>query len=321
MTITQKLRRIQKYSGKTQEELARDLGVSFPTLNSWINGKSQPRTKALEKINFLYLEYLGDTSIGVDLLKKKVEKLQQLQQQFLKPFSLIMSKKNIYDDFLLFLTYHTNSIEGSTFNEPDVKAVLFDDVTIPNKSVREHQEAKNHQGALGFVMRWIRDNDKTVNENLIMHIHQILMNGIMHNAGEYRTHNVRITGVHVSTSNYLSIEKHMIEFIESFNHFQKKPLKQVEHIAQTHARFEQIHPFSDGNGRVGRLLMLILAFKYGMAPVLIRKEKKQAYYTYLEEAQTKNNNVPLSSFIFDALFEGYKLLSTQTSTIGVYLDK
>lgn len=310
MTITQRLNQIRKYSGKTQEELARDLGVSFPTLNSWINGKSQPRSKATEKINSLYLETFGDTSIGKKALETKIKKLEQLKQQFPEPFSLVMSRTDIYDDFLLSLTYHTNSIEGSTFNEPDVKAVLFDDVTIPNKSVREHQEAKNHQSALGFVMRWIRDNSSTIDVEFIKHIHQILMNGIMQNAGEYRNHSVRIAGVHVPTSNYLSIEKHMSEFVNVFNQFQKKSLNQVEHIAHTHARFEQIHPFSDGNGRVGRLLMLILAFKYNMAPVLIKKEKKQAYYTYLEESQVKNNSIPLTSFIFDALFEGYKLLIT-----------
>lgn len=310
MTITQRLNQIRKYSGKTQEELARDLGVSFPTLNSWINGKSQPRSKATEKINSLYLETFVDTSIGKKALETKIKKLEQLKQQFPEPFSLVMSRTDIYDDFLLSLTYHTNSIEGSTFNEPDVKAVLFDDVTIPNKSVREHQEAKNHQSALGFVMRWIRDNSSTIDVEFIKHIHQILMNGIMQNAGEYRNHSVRIAGVHVPTSNYLSIEKHMSEFVNVFNQFQKKSLNQVEHIAHTHARFEQIHPFSDGNGRVGRLLMLILAFKYNMAPVLIKKEKKQAYYTYLEESQVKNNSIPLTSFIFDALFEGYKLLIT-----------
>ena len=308
MTTTQKLQRIQKYSGKTQEELARDLGVSFPTLNSWINGKSQPRSKAVEKINSLYYETFGDTTIGVHELDEKIEKIKKLQKQFSDPFSTLMSKKGIYDDFLLSLTYHTNSIEGSTFNEPDVKAVLFDDVTIPNKSVREHQEAKNHQGALGFIMRWIKDNNNVVDEEFIRHIHQILMNGIMHNAGEYRNHSVRIAGVSVPTSNHLSIDKHMSEYIDTFNQFQKKSLAQVKQIAQTHARFEQIHPFSDGNGRVGRLLMLTLAFKYNMAPVLIKKERKQAYYTYLEESQVKTNHIPLTSFIFDALFEGYKLL-------------
>jgi Fic family protein/DNA-binding XRE family transcriptional regulator len=309
MKVSQKLHQIQKYSGKSQEELARELDVSFPTINSWINDKSVPRKKAAEKIDSVYVKYLGDTSISADVLKGKNAKIQLLRKQFNDPFSLIMSRKDLYDNFLLSLTYHTNSIEGSTFSQPEVRAVLFDDVTIPNKSVREHQEAKNHQGALGYVMRWIRDDNGETSQDVIKHIHQIVMNGIVHNAGEYRTHSVRIAGVHVPTSNHRSIDKHMGQFVEWFNLPQKQSLDQVEHISQTHARFEQIHPFSDGNGRVGRLLMIILAFKYHLAPILITKEKKQAYYTYLEESQVNNNHIPLTSFIFDALFEGYNLLT------------
>lgn len=309
MTITQKLIQIQKYSGKTQEELARDLGVSFPTLNSWINGKSTPRNKAVENIDALFIEYMGDISIGIETLDNKLLKLEKLLQQYKAPFSLILSRKDLYDNFLLSLTYHTNSIEGSTLTEPDVKAVLFDDVTIPNKSVREHQEVKNHQGALGYVMRWLRDENHKIDQQLIKHIHQILMNGIMHNAGDYRNHGVRIAGVNVPTSNHLSIPKHMEELVQILNQLKKSPLEQVKHIALTHARFEQIHPFSDGNGRVGRLLMILLAFKYHMAPILVKQEKKQAYYTYLEEAQIKENSIPLTSFIFDGLFEGYNLLT------------
>lgn len=312
MTISQKLQKIHKHSGKTQEELARDLGVSFPTINSWIHGKSQPRSEATHRINALYIDIFGDTSRESHDLDEKIEKLQKLQRQLPNPFSLLMSRKDLYDNLLLSLTYHTNSIEGSTFTEPDVRAVLFDDVTIPNKSVREHQEAKNHQGALGFVMRRIRDGDTSIDEACITHIHQILMNGILPSAGKYRDHGLRIAGVHVPTSNHLSIGTHIAECVAAFNRIEDQTQSQVEQIAHTHARFEQIHPFSDGNGRVGRLLMLILAFRYQMAPILIRKEKKQAYYTYLEAAQTKSNNVPLTSFLIDALFEGYKLLFSPT---------
>lgn len=308
MTIIQKLQQIQKYSGKTQEELARELEVSFPTINSWINGRSQPREESAQKINSLYIELTGNTLISMDLVKEKVKKLKKLQQQYSTPFSTIISRQDIYNDFLLALTYHTNSIEGSTFSELDVRAVLFDDVTIPNKSVREHQETKNHQSALGFVVRWIRDENGKIDQKLIKYIHQIMMNGIMHDAGAYRTHGVRIAKVNVPTSNFMSIERHMSQLVKTLNELEKKILGQVQHLAQTHARFEQIHPFSDGNGRVGRLLMVLLAFKYGLAPVIIKKEKKEAYYTYLEEAQVKNNSAPLTSFILDGLFEGYALL-------------
>ena len=310
MTIQQKLHQIRIHAGKTQTELANELGVSFPTLNSWINGRSQPRPKAIDKINALYSKYLGDTNVQADTLKQKIAQLKHWQRQFPHPFQLILSRQDLYNDFLLALTYHTNSIEGSTFSEPEVKLVLFDDFTIPNKSVREHQEAKNHQSALGFVMKYIRDNNSKINQETIQHIHQILMNGLIPNTGAYRHHSVRITGVHIPTSNYLSIEKHMIEFIATFNQSQKTLLNQVKQLASTHAQFEQIHPFSDGNGRVGRLLLQILAFRYKLAPVIIQKERKQAYYTYLEEAQLNNNSIPLTSFIFDSLIEGYKLLSS-----------
>ena len=305
MNFQEKLQTIQKHADVTQTQLAEMLGVSFPTLNSWINEKSTPRKKALEKIDSLYIEYTGDLNIDISTLSIKKEKLIILQKQYKNLFEFIMSRKDIYDSFLLEMTYHTNSIEGSTFNEPEVKAVLFDDVTIPNKTVREHQEAKNHQGSLGFVMRWVRDENGKITESVIKRIHEILMNGILHNAGQYRTHKVRIAGSYVATSNPLKIEDNMKEFINIYN---SKPKNIIEHIARTHAQFEQIHPFSDGNGRVGRLLMLILALQNNLAPVLIQKEKKIAYYNYLQESQVNENHIPITSFIYDAMFEGYKLL-------------
>ncbi len=313
MDYRKKLQAIQKYSGKNQTQLAEMFDVSFPTVNSWIHGKSIPRKKAQEKIDFFYREYTGDFDIDISTLREKKEKLDSLGKKYQNPFQLIMSRKDLYDSFLLEITYHTNSIEGSTFNEPEVRAVLFDDVTIPNKTVREHQEAKNHQGALGFIMRWLRDNNEKITEELIFRIHEILMNGILYNAGQYRTHTVRIAGSHVATSNPLSIEHHMKDLINFCNTSSKD---RVSHIARVHARFEQIHPFSDGNGRVGRLLMLLLAFKYQLAPLIIKREKKMAYYKYLQEAQVNGNEIPLVSFIYDALFEGYHLLDDHSDELS-----
>lgn len=305
MNHIQKLKAIQKYSEKTQTELAELLHVSFPTLNSWINGKSTPRQKALESIETLYLSYVGQLDLDNSVLREKEKQLKTLQKKHKNPFKTIMSRKDLYDEFVLKLTYNTNSIEGSTFNEPEVRAVLFDDVTISNKSVREHQEAKNHQGALGLAMRWLRDEDGIITEELIKNLHAILMNGILHNAGEYRTHSVRIAGANIPTSNPMKIEVNMKDFIKKLN---KKTSDPILHIAVIHSEFEKIHPFSDGNGRIGRLIMVLQAFRGGLAPVLVEREKKIAYYNNLQESQLKEKHLPLISFIYDSVFTGYRLI-------------
>ena len=129
------------------------------------------------------------------------------------------------------------------------------------------------------------------------------MNGITYNAGQYRTHKVRIAGSLVATANPQKIEENMRTFIKSYN---AAPQDVVFHVAQTHAQFEQIHPFSDGNGRVGRLLILMIVFQNGYAPVLIKKEKKLAYYNCLQESQMNGNHLPLVAFMYEALFQGYE---------------
>lgn len=299
------LKKILFYTEKTQTELAKDFDVSFPTINSWILGKSTPRQSKLERIISLYTKITGDIHLTEEVLSEKYIQLAQAQQQYGDVYEKIMTEQDIYNTFLTSLTYHTNGIEGSTFNEPEVRSVLFDDVTFADKNVREHQEVKNHQAALGYVMRWIREGNTILTEEFIQKIHSILMNGIIHNAGQYRNHSVRIQGSHTVTSNHLSIEKHMTEFLYEVNN---KTDSSIIHIAKTHALFEKIHPFSDGNGRIGRLLILILAFNEKLMAPIIKKEEKRAYYAYLQEAQMKDNHIPLAAFLCDSVLYGYEVV-------------
>ncbi|MDP3997813.1 MAG: Fic family protein [bacterium] len=306
MNYVDKLVILQKVTEKTQTELADFLGVSFPTLNSWLNGKSIPRNKAQERIDLLYQEYTGVDRVDESSLSAKKQKIAALQKKYPDPLNTIIRRKDLYDTFVLELTYHTNSIEGSTLNEPEVKAVIFDNAVIPDKTVIEHQEAKNHQAALASLFKQLNDNRETrISEDEIKKMHAILMNGIYPNAGQYRTHPVRIVSSRVVTANYIKIEELMRKHVTELK---KKPADVFTHLVQTHAHFEQIHPFSDGNGRVGRLLLHALAARYSLPPVLIKREKKQAYYTYLERAQIKDEYMFLESFICDAILEAYKLL-------------
>jgi Fic family protein len=305
MDYQSKIKALQKATGKTQTELAILLGVSFPTLNSWINKRSKPRKKALEKINFVYQDHFGVLELTESELSKKKNRIYELKKKFSNPLKLIVSRKDLYDTFVLELTYNTNSIEGSTLNEPEVKAVIFDGAIIPDKTVMEHQEAKNHQAALGYLFRSLNQRKRKISEDDLRQLHAILMNGIWPNAGQYRNHSVRIAGSNVATANHVKVPKLIKEFTKQLN---KKFPDSLAQLAKSHAQFEQIHPFSDGNGRVGRLLMSFTSLRNGFPPVLIKREKKQAYYTYLQRAQIQAKNTFLESFVCDGILESYRLL-------------
>ena len=304
MTIKQKLETIQKRTGLTQTKLAGKFGVSFAAFNSWWTEKSIPRPKMLAAIEELFLEVTGQKIIPADRLAARKRMLNQKSSERESVIDEILSNPDIRDQFILKLTYHSNSIEGSTLTEMDTAAILFDNVALPDKSLTEQLEAKNHQAALNYLFDRIVGKNK-VNEDLILKLHTILMNGIRPDAGLYRRHAVRIIGVNLPTANHLRVSNLMSSLIIEVG---KKNNDIIGLSADIHSRFEQIHPFSDGNGRVGRLLMNAMLLKSNLAPAVIRQEQKQLYYTYLYKAQTKGDLSQLENFICDAITDGFKIL-------------
>lgn len=297
------LKTIIKASDWSQEQLAGNLGVSFPTLNSWINERSQPRKKALLKIEKLYLDTVGVDSVSADVLNYA----KSLALKLKSSPKAIVENKDILDTLTLYLTYHTNTIEGSTMTLSDVEDVIFDNKVLSNRSAIEQAEARNHQATLNWLLDQLIAKGKNfeINEVLILGIHLRLMNGIISDAGQYRNHAVRIMGSHVTLANCTKIPKLIAELA---NDIENASDNIIVGMAHTHAKFEQIHPFSDGNGRTGRLILLAQALKAGLVPPLVIKERKYAYYKYLEIAQTKNDYMPLELFISESMIFTSKLL-------------
>lgn len=307
MTISQKLKVIQKLSGLSQEKMAQKFGVSFATLNSWINAKSIPRKKAQEQIKELYLDYTGQKKIPPGELAAKKQLVGDKSKAYPDVLKRILENPDIYDQFILSLTYHTNRIEGSTLTEDETSAILFRDVVLPDKNLIEHLEVKNHQTALQYLFNHMASGSGRLDQGLVLSLHRMLMNSIRPDAGAYRQHSVRIVGADVPTANYVKVPRLMAELVEEIN----APVKDiVSHIAGIHSRFEQIHPFSDGNGRIGRLLVHAMALRKNLPPAIILQGKKRFYYTYLNKAQQTQNRdlVLLEDFFCDALLEGYRLL-------------
>lgn len=305
MTIVEKLKIIKDMSGLTQEKLAKKLGVSFVSFNSWINGKSKPRRMAKENIDNLYFLYTGQKKAIEDPLRAKKEIILHKAKKHKNILEKIVKNPDIYNQFLLVLTYHTNKLEGSTLTENETRAILFDNIALSNKSIIEQLEVKNHQAALNYLFSYMSLSSSKIDEKLILKLHSILMNGIKDDAGFFRKHAVRIVGTYIPTANYLKVPKLINKLVKDINSKEKDV---VTHISKIHSRFEKIHPFSDGNGRIGRLIMTVMLLKNNLPPAVIKQQKKRLYNSCLKKSQLQEDFIPLENFICDSIIAGLLIL-------------
>ena len=116
---------------------------------------------------------------------------------------------------------------------------------------------------------------------------------------------MRIVGANVPTANYLKVPDLMKSLILRTN---EKSKNIVSEVAAVHSEFEQIHPFSDGNGRIGRLIMAAMLLRADIAPAVIKKQKKHLYYKALQKSQQKGDLEELTDFICDAILNGFEII-------------
>lgn len=304
MKISDKIQIIKDLSGFTQEKLARQIGVSFATLNSWLNERSLPHKRHQKKIDQFYYKYTGQKEIIDDVLLAKKSIIKEKAKQYGDILESIKQNPDIYDEFILALTYNSNSIEGSTLTKEETADIIFENMTLPNKDLKEHLEAKNHQTALKYLFDKVNYNFR-INQDFILKLHAILMNGIKEDAGRYRNHSVRIVGANVATANFLRVPVLMKKLVKDINKTSGDVVKRVSRI---HSKFEQIHPFSDGNGRVGRILIHAMLLRKKYPPAVIQQKKKKFYYKYLNASQRKDEYESLEEFICGSILIGFKIL-------------
>jgi Fic family protein len=212
-------------------------------------------------------------------------KLTRLQQY--RPLSEHLVSK-LREQFSIEMTYNSNAIEGNTMTLQETFLVLKEGVTIRGKSFEEHLEVKNHSEALHYLYEIISDTKKTkLSNKLIRDIHALVVRTEDHaQPGSYRTTEVRISGSeHIPTPGY-QVASEMTAFIEKYS--DNISLHPIEFAAKLHHEFVSIHPFLDGNGRTGRLLMNISLMQAGYPLVILLKNDRKKYYRLLEEGRTKS---------------------------------
>jgi Fic family protein len=175
-------------------------------------------------------------------------------------------------------TYHSNAIEGNTLTLRETKVVL-EGITVGGKTLREHFEATNHRDAILYVEEVVAKNEP-LTEWLIRSL--VLKAIDDKEAGRYRQENVVIAGASTTPPDFLHLPAEMANLVRW--HEDAAGIHPVERAAELHTRFVKIHPFVDGNGRTGRLLLNLELMKAGYPPAIIRKEDRLNYYDALDEA-------------------------------------
>ena len=198
--------------------------------------------------------------------------------------------ERLNEEFLTEYTYNSNAIEGNTLTLRETDMVLRG-LTIDQKSLKEHLEVIGHKEAFDFVTELVKEKCE-INERVIKQIHYLVLADKKDDRGVYRRVPVRIMGAaHETAQPYLIITK-MEELLRNY-------LASEEHIvtklARFHIEFEGIHPFIDGNGRTGRLLVNLELMKAGYPPIDIKFTDRIAYYNAFDEYHVKHNSKAMES--------------------------
>lgn len=231
-------------------------------------------------------------------LTQKKEKLDSLK-------SLSKEASSSLEEWLkVELTYSSNAIEGNTLSRIETAEVIEKGVsaTISGKSLRDQLEAINHAKAVEFIkeLRKQRKKHQLITEDDIKGIHKIILSGIMDDwAGIYRQTSVIIRGTNVELPDVREVPRLMANFVKWLENQQEEHPVRVASLA--HYKFEDIHPFIDGNGRVGRLLMNLILILNGYPMAIIRKEERADYLSTFGYARNQNNMQPFYDLIENAV--------------------
>lgn len=213
--------------------------------------------------------------------------------------------ERLKEEFVVEYTYNSNAIEGNTLTLRETDLVLRG-LTINQKPLKDHMEAVGHKEAFDFVSELVKEN-VPISESIIKQIHSLVLADKREDRGIYRRVPVRILGAqHEPVQPYLiepKMEQLLHDFAESKEHI-------VTKLARFHIEFEGIHPFIDGNGRTGRLLVNLELMKEGYPPIDIKFADRVSYYNAFDEYYAKHN---LSAM--ENLFAGYI-----NARLDMYLD-
>jgi len=292
------------YLGKgilTKEELKKAIAKYSPIAE-------EKKNEAIEELKF-ELEKKDEFF----LTKEQLQKIEEIRDKFNKKLKELdeKTKKDMFNDFLTLYVYNTNAIEGNTFTLRDTDLLLNKGITPQGKSLREVNDHLNAKETFLFILA----EKPKINHETIIKLHSLLMKNMDDRIGSYRLHNVRVFGATFESSpaEYVKADMNLLLRWYQKNKIRLHPLILA---AAFHHKFERIHPFYDGNGRTGRMLLNLILLNNKLPQLILPDAQRRRYYKTLASAdktglaQVQHQHKEIIQFCY------FNLLKTWNTVFG-----
>ena len=226
---------------------------------------------------------------SVDALKGELDKRRPLTQGELK---------RLHEEFLVEFTYNSNAIEGNTLTLRET-ALVLEGVTIDKKPLKDHLEAVGHRDAFLYVQQLVTDK-MPVSEKIVKNIHSLVLMDRPEDRGTYRSIPVRIMGAYKEPPQPYLVPVQMEQLLYALAKDKRHPIEQA---ALFHLDFEGVHPFIDGNGRTGRLILNLMLMQCGYPPINVKFADRRRYYDCFDSYYRENDAAPMVNLVAEYLKE------------------
>lgn len=238
--------------------------------------------KVITKEKYLGIEIPININEIISEFRRKMQndinkKLVMIKEHFQSEWKRIpnSAKEKELEEISIAFTYNTNAIEGSTITLEEAREIIHDKIS-PNKPLRDVRETEAHSKVF---LQLLKKSEKITKELLLDWHKDIFGETKPDIAGKFRKYLIRV-GPHLAPD-WQDVENLMKNFVEFIN--KNKKMNPVELAGRAHYQFEKIHPFGDGNGRIGRLLMNFILWHRWYPMLIIEYKKRKFYYKALQK--------------------------------------
>ncbi len=283
--LGEKIKLYRENKKMTQNEVAGILDVSPATISKYESDALEPNIESLKRLAELF-EISVDELLNEEEKKFDISKINVLD--ILREQKNMKLKGNLYHNTQITFAYNTNHIEGSKLTEDQTRYIYETNTLLAEKDtitdLDDVIETANHFKLVDYMLEIA---DKKLTEKMIKEFHKILKEGTSDSrkdwfiVGDYKKLPNEVGGL--KTTEPKNVERDMKKLLEWYESLKQKTINE---IIEFHSKFEKIHPFQDGNGRVGRIIAFKECLKNNIVPFIILDKDKLFYYRGLNQYQT-----------------------------------